>query len=59
MDSRGSPRDVRDGRAGSVTARRLCDGHAEMEMASSFRVEISSSFIGPKENFDCFVTAYM
>ena len=44
MDSRGSPRDVRDGRAGSVTARRLCDGYAEMEMASSFgtRVEISS-----------------
>ena len=42
---------------GVLRARRLCDGYAEMEMASSFgtRVEISSFFIGR----DCFVTAYM
>ena len=42
---------------GVLRVRRLCDGYAEMEMASSFgtRVEISSFFIGR----DCFVTAYM
>lgn len=44
---------------GVLRARRLCDGYAEVEMVSSFgtRVEISSFFIGRRENSDCFVTA--
>jgi hypothetical protein len=44
---------------GVLRARRLCDGYAEVEVASSFgRALKFRAFIGRKENSNYFVTAH-